>query len=284
MSVENTDLWDEQEETLDTCGGDITSAFDFLLKPYKITKPIRLIELFAGVGSQAMSLRAIGANFVSWKVVEFDPYAVKVYNAIHGTDFPVLDIKDVKGSDLEIVDTDKYEYVLTYSFPCQALSLAGKRGGMEEGSGTTSSLLWEVQRLLEECENLPQVLVMENVPQVHSDENMPHFQRWLNYLRSKGYRSYWQDMNAKDYGVAQNRERCICVSILGDASFVFPEGKPLDRKLSDYIEDEVDDRFYLKGAKVKNLIEQLLREGKIPGFEHLGTVPQVAEDLDEDDW
>lgn len=95
-------------------------SFKELDKPgYRITKPIRLIELFAGVGSQAMALRDIGANFTHHRVVEFDKFAIASYNAIHGTDFKVTDIRDVKGGDLGITDTDKYEYIMTYSFPCQ---------------------------------------------------------------------------------------------------------------------------------------------------------------------
>lgn len=116
---------------------------------YKITKPIRLIELFAGVGSQAMALRDIGAKFEHYRVVEWDKYAMASYNAIHGTDFTTTDICDLKGEDLGIVDKENFTYLLTYSFPCTDLSVAGKMAGMEEGSGTRSSLLWEAKRLLE---------------------------------------------------------------------------------------------------------------------------------------
>lgn len=153
------------------------SIFDCFGNPYKITKPIRLIELFAGVGSQAMALRDLGADFEHYRVVEFDKYAIASYNAIHGTDFPTMDVTKIKGEDLGIEDKLNYTYILTYSFPCTDLSVAGKMLGMEEGSGTRSSLLWEVKRILEETEELPQVLMMENVPQVHSKSNMPHFQR-----------------------------------------------------------------------------------------------------------
>lgn len=85
---------------------------------YKITKPIRLIELFAGIGAQAKSLERIGANFEHYKVVEFDKYAIKSYNAVHGTNFETMDITEIKGGDLGIKDKDKYEYIMTYSFPC----------------------------------------------------------------------------------------------------------------------------------------------------------------------
>lgn len=284
--LDEKDLWYEEEDTDDISEihSGVVGVFDGVLHPYKITKPIRLIELFAGVGSQAMSLRAIGANFETWRVVEFDAYAVDVYNAIHGTDFVTQDITKVKGSDLGIVDTDKYEYVMTYSFPCQALSLAGKHGGMVEGSGTSSSLLWEVRRLLDECENLPQVLVMENVPQVHNETNLPHFNRWLEYLASKGYRSFWQDMNAKNYGVAQNRARCICVSILSNASFTFPEEYALEKRLSDYLDDNVDEKYYAMNPTMRNLIEKVLRDGNVPGLESARKSLVVLDDMDEEDW
>ena len=177
--------------------------FSAIKQPYKITKPIRLIELFAGVGSQAMALKRLGANFEHYRVVEFEKYAIKSYNAIHGTDFEPMDITKIIGSDLGISDTDKYCYIMTYSFPCQDLSVAGKQKGMTKGSGTRSGLLWEVERLLNEVENLPQVLLMENVPQVHGKKNMEDFQRWIDFLESKGYSNYWQDLNAKNYGVAQ---------------------------------------------------------------------------------
>ena len=101
------------------------SIFDVISQPFSTDKPIRLIELFAGVGSQAMALRNIGADFEHYRAVEFDKYAVASYNAIHGTDFPVMDVTKIHGSDLGIVDKDKYCYILTYSFPCQDLSVAG---------------------------------------------------------------------------------------------------------------------------------------------------------------
>lgn len=134
---------------------------------------------------------------------------------------------------------------------------------MEEGSGTRSSLLWDVKRLLDECENLPQVLMMENVPQVHGKANMPHFQKWLNYLESKGYTSYWQDMNAKDYGVAQSRNRTIVISFLGSGTFKFPKPYPLKKTMADYLEDSVDEKFYISTEKAKNLIDKLIIGGKI---------------------
>ena len=237
--------------------------FSAIKQPYKITKPVRLIELFAGVGSQAMALKRLGANFEHYRVVEFEKYAIKSYNAIHGTDFEPMDITKIIGSDLGISDTDKYCYIMTYSFPCQDLSVAGKQKGMTKGSGTRSGLLWEVERLLNEVDNLPQVLLMENVPQVHGKKNMEDFQRWIDFLESKGYSNYWQDLNAKNYGVAQNRNRCFMVSILGDYSFKFPEPIELKKVMKDYLEYEVDEKYYINNEKAQKLIQKLIDNGTL---------------------
>lgn len=227
-------------------------------KPFKIKKPIRLIELFAGIGSQAMALKMLGSDFEHYKVIEFDKFAIKSYNEIHGTCFDPTDITQIRGSDLGIVDTETFTYLLTYSFPCQDLSVAGKQKGMVKGSGTRSGLLWEVERLLNEVGNLPQVLLMENVPQVHGKKNMEDFQRWIAFLESKGYSNYWQDLNAKNYGVAQNRNRCFMVSILGNYNFTFPNPIELQKVMKDYLKDEVDEKYYINNEKAQKLIQKLI--------------------------
>ena len=239
------------------------NIFSVFRRDFRINNKIRLIELFAGVGSQAMALKRLGADFEHYKVVEFDKYAIKSYNAIHGTDFEPTDITQISGSDLEIVDTETFTYILTYSFPCQDLSVAGKQKGMVKGSGTRSGLLWEVERLLNEVDNLPQVLLMENVPQVHGKKNMEDFQRWIDFLESKGYSNYWQDLNAKNYGVAQNRNRCFMVSILGDYSFKFPGPIELQKVMKDYLEDEVDEKYYINNEKAQKLIQKLIDNGTL---------------------
>lgn len=108
-------------------------SFDSLKPAYKITKSIRLIELFAGIGAQAKALENLGVDFEHYRICEFDKYAVKSYNAIHGTDFSTSDITRNGGVDLGIVDVDKYTYIMTYSFPCQDLSICGKQKGMSKG-------------------------------------------------------------------------------------------------------------------------------------------------------
>lgn len=137
---------------------------------------------------------------------------------------------------------------------------------MKKGSGTRSGLLWEVERLLNETENLPQILLMENVPQVISADNIDDFHSWCSFLESKGYKCYTQILNAKDYGVAQNRERCFMVSILGDYNYKFPQPIPLDKTMKDYLEDEVDEKYYINSEKAQKLIKDLRESGQLDGI------------------
>jgi len=275
--------------------GQQINIFELSKPQYKITKPIRLIELFAGIGSQAKALENLNANFENYRVIEFDKYAIASYNTIHGTNFATQDITQISGSDLGIVDTDKYEYILTYSFPCQDLSLAGKRKGMAKGDNTRSGLLWEVERLLEECcgfkehrippssrskihsmsdwvddynydidnTKLPQVLLMENVPQVISRANISDFQKWQYKLEQLGYSNYVQLLNAKDYGIPQNRNRCFMVSILGDFYYGFPRKQKLKLRLKDMLEDEVDEKYYLSERALKGVLNTTFECSKL---------------------
>ena len=226
------------------------NIFSYTLPQYKITKPIRLIELFAGIGSQAKALKNLGVNFEHYRVVEWDKYAVASYNAIHGTTFTTSDITKIKGSDLGIVDTRLYDYILTYSFPCQDLSLAGKMGGMSKGTNTRSGLLWEVERLLDECKELPQILLMENVPQVIGKKNINDFQLWQKKLEKLGYTNYVSILNAKDFGIPQNRKRCFMISILGNYYYEFPQKQELKLRLKDMLEDEVDEKYFLSNKMI----------------------------------
>lgn len=221
------------------------NIFEISRPKYKIKKPIRLIELFAGIGSQAKALKNIGANFEHYRAIDFDKYAIKSYNAIHETNFEPLDITKITAKDLNIVNTDKYEYIMTYSFPCQDLSLAGKGAGMSKGENTRSGLLWEVERLLKECNELPQILLMENVPQVIGKKNLKDFMEWQLFLEKLGYSNYFELLNAKNYGIPQNRNRCFMISILGDYYYQFPRKQKLKYRLKDFLEDEVDEKYYL---------------------------------------
>lgn len=226
-------------------------------QPLKIKKPIRLIELFAGIGSQAKALERLGIDFEHYRVVEFDKYAIMSYNAIHDTNFSTIDITQIGGKDLGIVDTDKYGYIMTYSFPCTDLSSAGKMQGMSRDSGTRSGLLWEVERLLTECKELPQVLIMENVPEVIGQKNIKDFAEWIAFLDSLGYTSKWAVMNAKDYGVPQNRERCFMLSWLAEDCFYdFPKTYALTKRLKDILEEEVEEKYYLSERALQGAINR----------------------------
>ena len=229
---------------------------------YKITKPVRLIELFAGIGSQAKALELLGVDFEHWKVCEFDDYAMKSYNAVHNTNFKTTDIQNLTASDLEIKDRDKYEYILTYSYPCTDISIAGKREGMERNSGTRSSLLWEVERLLKECgNNKPQILLMENVRECHNGKNAPLFFEWTSFLRSIGYKNFYTDMDAKNYGIPQTRKRCFMISILDEnAYYEFPQACDLSYSVKEFLEDKVDEKYYIKEKTALPLIKKMKKE------------------------
>lgn len=239
------------------------NLFESSMPRFHIDRKVRLIETFAGIGSQAAALRNLGVDFEHWKVIEIDKYAVASYNAVHGTDFEPMDITKVHAADLEIRERDKYIYILCYSFPCQDLSLAGNMAGMSKNSNTRSGLLWEVERILDECEELPQVLLMENVPQVIGQRNIEDFKLWRRKLESLGYSCYVQLLNSKDYGIPQNRNRCFMVSILGEYYYEFPHRIPLERKLKDMLEDDVDEKYYLSDEMVNYFIANSEKQKEI---------------------
>lgn len=282
-----------------------TTIFDMMYSKYKITKTIRLIELFSGYGSQYLALKYLGADVQHYKICEWAVKSIQAYNDLqiqnyidyseNLSDDEVLDnlieggvsinynepatrnqlkrqnyrkiynniiatnnlvnIQNAKGKDFEIINKDKYEYIMTYSFPCQDLSLAGKRAGMSDTS-TRSGMLWEVERILNELKELnqlPQVLLMENVPQVHGTNNIEHFNKWQLALEQLGYKNYFQDLIATDFGIPQTRNRCFMISILGDYSYTFPKTIPLKLKLKDLLENEVDEKYYLSDKQLKDI-------------------------------
>ena len=205
---------------------------------------LRVVELFSGIGAQAQGLKNLGLDFTS-TVCEIDEKAYRSYCAIHGDTPNLGDITKVE----HLPECD----LLTYSFPCQDLSIAGSQRGMEQGSGTRSSLLWEVGRLLSDAKERgrgPEVLLMENVDAILNKKNISEFNRWIEFLTDLGYTSSYKVLNAKDFGVPQNRKRCFMVSSLGGRRFIIPEGFPFDRRLRDVLEDDVDESFYLSDDKV----------------------------------
>lgn len=226
--------------------------------PLKITKPIRLIELFAGIGAQAKSLERLNANFEHYRICEIDKFAIKSYNSIHHTNFQKSDITQIFPNDLAITNTKNFCYIMTYSFPCSDLSKCGKQMGMSKGANTRSSLLWEVERLLKSMKDLPQILLMENVPQVVGKRNIADFEQWISFLNSLGYTSKWALLNASDFNIPQNRNRCYMMSWLGDYSFEFPRGDGCKRILRDVLEKNVDEKYYLSEKGIEYVLK---REG-----------------------
>lgn len=230
-------------------------------------KTIKLIELFGGIGSQAKALEILSKYckeviFEHHKLIEFDRYCIISYNAIHGTNHKTKDITRISYSDLEI-RKDENIYLLTYSFPCQDLSIAGNKQGMDKGSGTRSSLLWEVERILKEgqSEQLPHILLMENVPQIQGVGNRYNFYLWKRTLEDLGYTNFVKQLNSKDFGIPQSRNRCFMISILFDnLYYYFPDKIELNYKLNTFLEqaNEIDKNNFLSDR----LILHLLKENK----------------------
>lgn len=215
---------------------------------YTTENPLRLIELFAGIGSQTQALTNIGIAHRVVAISEIDKYAIQSYEAMHGTANNLGDIRKIE----ELPDADLW----TYSFPCQDISVAGKGAGIKEG--TRSGLLFEVERLLRvasEKGTLPKYLLLENVKNLVSKKFKADFDKWLDFLAELGYTNYWKVLNAKDYGIPQNRERVFCVSIRGEHKpFVFPKPKELTIRLRDMIDETVDERFYLKESTIRSIL------------------------------
>ena len=208
---------------------------------------LKVLELFAGVGTQAMALKRLANeyedfNFEVVGISEINKFAIKSYNAIHGETKNFGDISLINTDELPDVD------LVTYSFPCQDISTSGKQGGLAKGSGTRSGLLWECEKIIRA--KRPKYLLMENVKNLVSKKHKPHFEKWIETLNSSGYTSYYACLNSKDFGVPQNRERIFMVSILGEHKpYEFPKGFELNKKLKDVLEDKVDDRYYLSKVK-----------------------------------
>lgn len=197
---------------------------------------LKVFEAFAGVGSQRMALRNLGIEHKVVGICEIDKFALKSYEAIHGDCPNFGDISKVDPNDLPNMD------LFTYSFPCQDLSVAGKRKGL--GEGTRSGLLYECEKIIEVKK--PKYLLLENVKNLVGKKFKNDFVKWLNYLEGLGYKNYWKVLNAKDYGVPQNRERVFVVSILNDnQGYEFPKSIKLTKCIKDILENEVDEKFYM---------------------------------------
>ena len=210
---------------------------------------IRVIELFAGTGAVNQALKNIGIPHEVVAISEIDKFAIQSYEALHG--------KPNNLGDITKIDMLPPADLWAYGFPCQDISLAGLGKGLDRGSGTRSGLLWEVERLLLKARDtgtLPKYLLLENVKNLIGKNHKANYEAWVAFLSALGYTTYTKVLNAKDYGVPQNRERVFGVSILGGGAFSFPQAVPLTKCLRDVLEDEVDEKFYLKETQISSIL------------------------------
>ena len=299
------------------------SFFDLMYDEYHFKSNISLIELFAGYGSQALSLKYLQEDgllkqgFRHLKISEWAIPSILAYYDLHKGEKGIkeniecnltveqlneyllnkgiskdynkpasekeikklsfkkkkdlyiaiestnnlVNVMSIKGKDLEIPNQENETTILTYSFPCQDLSNAGKRKGMsvsQADGGTRSGLLWEVERILTELyeskSNMPSVLLMENVPQIHSQQDKPFFLKWISRLEELGYSNYWEDLSATDYEIPQTRVRTFMVSIKGEYTYSFPKRLPLKKCLYDMLERNADAKYFLKEERIKAIV------------------------------
>ena len=210
---------------------------------------LKILELFGGIGACSKALEKLGIEYEIADYVEIDKYAVKSFNAIHNTNFEPQDICEW--------DKDIEADLIMHGSPCQDFSLAGKQAGGDEGSGTRSSLMYETLRIIKKLK--PKYVIWENVKNVISKKHKHNFEKYLTRMRMLGYWSYYEVLNAKDYGIPQNRERVFVVSIRDDVicygcqlyNYHFPPKQELKLKLKDMLEDEVDEKYYLSDKMIK---------------------------------
>ena len=204
-------------------------------------KKLTVNELFAGIGAfrKALINQNIPHEIVG--ISEIDKYAIKSYEAMYGETRNYGDISKIERLD--------YADLWTYGFPCQDISLAGDMKGIVKGE-TRSGLLHEVERLLEvakEENTLPEFLIMENVKNLVSKKFIGDFQRWIDKLSDLGYTTKWKTLIASDYGIPQRRERVFAVSVRKDkGGYEFPTPIPLEKKFKDFLETEVEEKYFLR--------------------------------------
>lgn len=232
---------------------------------------LNVLSLFSGIGAFEKALTNLGIEHNVVAYCEIDKYASKAYSLIH--DIPEsLNLQDVtKVDDFDILDDVD---LITYGFPCQDISNAGKQRGFtdEEGNRTRSGLFFEALRIIEAYK--PKFAIAENVKALTSKKFTEEFKIVLESLEEAGYNNYWQVLNAKNYGIPQNRERVFIISIRKDIDkgFKFPEPIPLELKLKDILEDNVDDKYYLSEKTLDYFIKNTqIQKEKGNGFKFAPT-------------
>lgn len=206
---------------------------------------LKVLELFGGIGACTKALKRIGVEVEIVDYVEIDKNAVASYNAINGTNFAPQDVSKW--------DKDVEVDLIMHGSPCQDFSIAGLNKGGDEGSGTRSSLMYETIRIVRKL--MPKYVIWENVKNLLSDKHIHNYSNYLEAMDELGYRSYYQVMNSKDYGIPQDRERIFTVSIRKDIEndFRFPKPIELKKHLKDMLEDNPDKSFYLTDEDIKRI-------------------------------
>ena len=171
----------------------------------------------------------------------------------------LINVVEAKAKDFELEKCLDGVVILCYSFPCQDISMAGRLAGYDEDSQSRSSMLWQVRRILKEMKELgdmPKILMLENVPQVCGSRNLDNWKKWLKELETLGYTSEYSFLNAADYGVAQNRERCFLISLYQEpkGSYTFPRKLHLKYTLRNYCKEAVDKKYYLSKKMIRGMI------------------------------
>ena len=213
---------------------------------------LKVLELFAGIGACSKALERLGIEHEIVDAVEIDKYAIKSFNAIHGTNFEPQDITKW--------DKDIECDLIMHGSPCQDFSVAGKQAGGDKDSGTRSSLMYETLRIVEKLK--PKYVIWENVKNLLSKKHRHNFDAYLQAMGELGYHSTYKVLNAKDYGIPQNRERVFTVSILGENNFVFPEPIKLEKRLADILDDAVEEKYYLTDEQTERLRATTFGQGK----------------------
>ena len=212
---------------------------------------MKLLSLFSGIGAFEKALKNIGIDFELIGFSEIDKFAIKSYCAIHNVD-ESLNLGDI--TKINISNLPKNIDIITHGSPCQDFSIAGKQAGGDLGTGTRSSLMWNTINIVTFCK--PKYVIWENVKNLLSKKHRHNFDSYLSIMESLGYNNYYQILNAKDYGIPQNRERVYTVSIRKDidkGNFKFPEKEELKLRLKDMLEDEVNEKYYLNEEQIKKI-------------------------------
>lgn len=212
------------------------------------TKPLKILELFGGIGAPRKALENLGFDIKSIDYVEILPHAVMAYNAIFDNGYKPQDIR------LWNMDVD----VLIHGSPCQDFSKNGLNN-----INTGRSILYEktLSIIGEELVRKPKVVIWENVPNLLSKgkkvQHHVHHQHYLDTMEAYGYKNYFKILDASKYGLPQARERVYTVSILKEVllekDFVFPAEQPLKYDIRYFLEKNVDfDKYKLSEAE-KNI-------------------------------